>query len=131
MTKRYFSGGAGLTSTAYDYAQFLQMMLNRGRYNGVQILSPRTIELMTSGQLEFLFNGMDNFGLGFEITSEKSAAREPRSAGSFSWGGFFGTTYWADPKERMVCLIMTQQTPNSHGDIAKKFEQAVYQSLLK
>jgi CubicO group peptidase (beta-lactamase class C family) len=128
-TKHYFSGGAGLTGTAYDYAIFLQMMLNKGKYNGVQILAPRTVELMTSGQLDFAFNGMDNFGLGFEITSEKSAARNPRNSGSFSWGGFFGTTYWADPKAKLICLIMTQQVPNSHGDLATKFEQLVYQSL--
>lgn len=129
VTKRYFSGGAGITSTAFDYAIFLQMMLNGGRYNGVQILSPRTVQLMTSGQLNFLYNGKDNFGLGFDITSERSAALDPQNAGSFSWGGFFGTTYWADPKAKLVCLIMTQQTPNSHSDYGKKFEQVVYQSL--
>ncbi len=91
--KHYFSGGAGLTSTAWDYAIFLQMMLNKGRYNGVQILAPRTVELMTSGQLSFQYNGMDNFGLGFSITSEQSAAREVRNAGRFSWGGFLDPTY--------------------------------------
>ena len=129
--KRYFSGGAGLTSTAWDYAVFLQMMLNGGRYNGVQILAPRTVQLMTSGQLSFLFNGTDNFGLGFEITSEQSAARGVRNAGSFSWGGFFGTTYWADPKAKLVCLVMTQQTPNSHADLEGRVEQAIYQSFVK
>jgi len=129
--KRYFSGGAGLTSTAWDYAVFLQMMLNGGRYNGVQILAPRTVQLMTSGQLSFLFNGMDNFGLGFEITSERSAARGVRNEGTFSWGGFFGTTYWADPKAKLVCLVMTQQTPNSHSDLEGRVEQAIYQSFVK
>ncbi len=127
--KRDFSGGAGLTSTAMDYAIFLQMMLNKGIYNGHRILAPRTVELMTSGQLDFLFNGTDNFGLGFEITSAKAAARGPRNEGTFSWGGFFGTEYWADPKAHLVCLIMTQQTPNSHWDLTTKFEQLVYQSL--
>jgi CubicO group peptidase (beta-lactamase class C family) len=129
--KRYFSGGAGLTSTAWDYAIFLQMLLNGGRYNGVQILAPRTVQLMTSGQLSFLFNGMDNFGLGFEITSEKSAARGVRNVGTFSWGGYFGTTGWADPKARLVCLVMTQQTPNSHADMEGRVEQAIYQSFVK
>jgi CubicO group peptidase (beta-lactamase class C family) len=129
--KRYFSGGAGLTSTAWDYAIFLQMMLNGGKYNGVQILAPRTVQLMTSGQLSFMFNGVDNFGLGFEITSEQSAAKGVRNAGSFSWGGFFGTTYWADPKAKLVCLVMTQQTPNSHGDLEGKVEQCIYQSFVK
>lgn len=127
--KRYFSGGAGLTGTAYDYAVFLQMMLDHGRYNGKQILSPRTVEMMTSGQLAFLYNGMDNFGLGFGITSRRSGARGPRNEGSFAWGGFFGTTYWADPKAGLVCEIMTQQTPNSHGDLSIKVEQLIYQSL--
>ncbi|MFI5123706.1 MAG: serine hydrolase domain-containing protein [Chitinophagales bacterium] len=129
IRKHYFSGGAGLTGTAYDYAIFLQMMLNKGKYNGVQVLAPRTVELMTSGQLDFTFNGVDNFGLGFDITSEKSGARNPRNADSFSWGGFFGTTYWADPKAKLICLIMTQQVPNSHGDLSMKFEQLAYQSL--
>lgn len=129
--KHYFSGGAGLTSTAWDYAVFLQMMLNGGRYNGVQILAPRSVELMTSGQLSFMFNGMDNFGLGFGITSDRSAARGVRNAGSFSWGGFFGTTYWADPKAKLVCLVMTQQTPNSHADLEGKVEQVIYQSFVK
>lgn len=129
--KRYFSGGAGLTSTAWDYAIFLQMMLNNGRYNGVQILAPRTVELMLSGQLSFLFNGMDNFGLGFEITSANSAARGVRNEGTFSWGGYFGTTGWADPKAKLVCLVMTQQNPNSHGDMEGRVEQAIYQSFVK
>ena len=104
-------------------------MLNHGRYNGKQILSPRTVEMMTSGQLTFLYNGMDNFGLGFGITSERSGAKGPRNEGSFAWGGFFGTTYWADPKAGLVCEIMTQQTPNSHGDLSIKVEQLIYQSL--
>ena len=129
MNTHYFSGGAGLSSTAFDYAIFLQMLLNGGTYNGHQILSPRTVEMMTSGQLDFLFNGMNNFGLGFEIASEKSAARNPFSEGTFSWGGYFGTTYWADPKVHLVCLIMTQHTPNSHYDLTTKFESLVYASL--
>jgi CubicO group peptidase (beta-lactamase class C family) len=129
MNKHYFSGGAGLSSTAFDYAIFLQMLLNGGIYNGNRVLSPRTVEMMTSGQLDFLFNEGDNFGLGFEITSAKSAARHPRNEGSFSWGGYYGTTYWADPKEHLVCLIMTQHNPNSHGEISTKFESLVYASL--
>ncbi len=129
MNKHYFSGGAGLSSTAFDYAIFMQMMLNGGRYSGHQILSRRTVEMMTSGQLKDGMFGDDNFGLGFDITSEKSAAKGPRYAGSFSWGGYYGTTYWADPKAHLVCLFMTQQNPNSHGDVEKKFESIVYSSL--
>ncbi|MEO6639103.1 MAG: serine hydrolase domain-containing protein [Ginsengibacter sp.] len=129
MNKHYFSGGAGLSSTVFDYAIFMQMMLNGGKYNRHQILSKRTVEMMTSGQLKEGMFGDDNFGLGFAITSEKSAARNPRYAGSFAWGGYYGTTYWADPKAHLVCLFMTQQNPNSHGDIEGKFESIVYSSL--
>jgi len=129
MNKHYFSGGAGLSSTAYDYAVFLQMIMNGGGYNGKTILSKRVTAMMLHPQLDFPFNGTDDFGLGFGITSDKSSAGASRNAGSFAWGGYFGTTYWADPKEKMVCLIMTQQTPNSHGDLSQKFEQLVYASL--
>jgi CubicO group peptidase (beta-lactamase class C family) len=129
MKKEYFSGGAGLSSTAFDYAIFLQMLLNKGIYNGQRILSPRSVEMMTSPQLSFLYNGVDNFGLGFGITSAKSAAKGARSEQSFAWGGYYGTTYWADPKRKLVCLIMTQHSPNTHGEVVPKFETLVYASL--
>jgi CubicO group peptidase (beta-lactamase class C family) len=129
VVKHYFSGGAGLSSTAWDYAIFLQMMLNGGVYNGHRILSKRTVEIMTEGQLDFLFDGTNNFGLGFEIITQKGSAHAPWSEGSFTWGGYFGTSYWADPKQKLVCLFMTQQTPNSHGEIAEKFKALVYQAI--
>lgn len=127
--KQYFSGGADLTSTAFDYAVFLQMLLNGGTYNGREILSPRTVEMMTSNQLDFSYNGTDGFGLGFDIVSEKGAARGPESQGTFSWGGFFGSSYWADPKEHLIGIIFTQQTPDSHADVMKRFQNMVYASL--
>jgi CubicO group peptidase (beta-lactamase class C family) len=127
--KQYFSGGADLTSTAFDYAIFLQMLLNGGKYNGHEILSHRTVDMILSKQLDYAFDGVNNFGLGFEIVSDKGASNGPRSKGSFAWGGFFGTTYWADPKEHLVALILTQQTPNTHGDLVTKFEAMVYASL--
>lgn len=129
MKKSFFSGGAGLSSTAFDYAVFLQMLLNGGVYNGKRILSPRTVELITSNQLDFHFNGVNDFGLGFGITTEKSAGRNARNTGSFAWGGYYGTTYWVDPKEKMVCLIMSQHTPNSHGDLFSRIENIMYSSL--
>jgi CubicO group peptidase (beta-lactamase class C family) len=131
MNKHYFSGGAGLSSTAFDYAVFMQMLLNGGSYNGHQILSPRTVELMTVNQIDTLSFGNNKFGLGFAITTERGAAAGPYSEGSFSWGGYYGTAYWADPKENMVCLIMTQQNPNSHSDITLKIENIIYGSLKK
>jgi len=131
IPKTYFSGGAGLSSTAYDYAIFLQMILNGGKYNGKQIISPRTAAIMVSPQLDFKFNGIDDFGLGFGLTSEKSANLNARNKGSFTWGGYYGTTYWADPKDNLVVLIMTQHTPNSHGDLAGKIERIIYGSEVK
>lgn len=131
MKKHYFSGGAGLSSTAFDYAVFMQMLLNGGVYNGHRLLSPRTVEMITSPQLDFQYNGSDDFGLGFGLTSAKSANKNARSKGSFAWGGYYGTTYWADPVRHLVCLIMTQQSPNTHGDLSQKFEALVYASIIK
>jgi CubicO group peptidase (beta-lactamase class C family) len=127
--KKYLSGGADLSSTAFDYAIFLQMLLNGGTYNGYQVLSPRTVQAMTSNQINVVFDGTNDFGLSFGVTSEKGAQKGTRNKGTFSWGGFFGTTYWADPKEHLICLIMTQQTPNSHYQVMDKFETMVYSSL--
>lgn len=129
IPKSYFSGGAGLSSTAFDYAVFLQMLLNKGSYNGKQILGRRTAELMLSPQLADNLFGDNNFSLGFAITSKKSAAVNMRNEGSFAWGGYYGTTYWADPKEKLICLIMTQQTPNSHWDYTGKLINIIYGSL--
>ncbi len=130
IPKTYFSGGAGLSSTAYDYAIFLQMILNGGKYNGKQIIAPRTAEIMTSPQLDFKYNGQDDFSLGFSITSEKSANLNFRNKSSFSWGGYYGTSYWADPKDKMVVLIMTQHTPNTHGELGGIIERIIYSSRL-
>ena len=125
----YFSGGAGLSSTTKDYATFLQMLLNNGVYNGKRLLSRRTVELITSNQIGGLNHGRNKFGLGFEITTEEGQAEIGISEGSFSWGGYYSTTYWADPKERLVGLIFMQQDPLSHGEIHNKFKAMVYQAL--
>jgi len=125
----YFAGGAGLSSTMIDYAVFLQMLLNKGEYNGKRVLSRRTVELITSNQIGDLNLGPNKFGLGFEITTERGQSVLGISEGSFSWGGYFGTTYWADPKERLVCLLFGQQFPLSHGEIGNKFKALVYQAL--
>jgi len=125
----YFSGGAGLSSTVKDYGTFLQMLINNGVYNGKRLLSRRTVELITSNQIGELNVGRDKFGLGFQITTEEGQTQFGISEGSFSWGGYFATNYWADPKERLVCLIFTQQSPMSHGEIHNKFRAMVYQAL--
>ncbi len=125
----YFSGGAGLSSTTRDYAVFLQMLLNNGEYNGKRILARRTVELMTTNQIGDLDLGADKFGLGFQVTTEKGQARLGVTEGSFSWGGYFATNYWADPKERLVCLIFLQHMGFRHGEIPDKFRAMVYQAL--
>jgi len=126
---KYFSGGAGLSSTAYDYAIFLQTMLNGGTYNGRRILSRPVVRMMTMNQIGDLNLGSDKFGLGFGIATIKGSSMVPWSEGSFQWGGYFGTSYWADPKEKIVALLMTQQNPNSHGDLGNKFKVLVYQAI--
>ncbi len=112
-----------------DYAVFLQMIMNGGNYNGKQILSKRVMAMMLHNQLDFRYNGTSYFGLGFELVSDKGSASQPRNKGTFDWGSYFGTTYWADPKEHLIVLFMTQQTPNSHGELESKFEQILYSSL--
>lgn len=128
----FYAGGAGLSSTAYDYAIFLQTFLNGGQYNGKRILSPAVVNLMIQNQIGDVNMGNKKFGLGFAITTEKEAARIPVPAGSFDWGGIFGTTYWADPKDKIVALLMTQKYPSSiWGEMQDKFKVLVYQSVLK
>jgi CubicO group peptidase (beta-lactamase class C family) len=127
--KDYFSGGAGLSSTAYDYAVFLQMMLNGGAYNGKRILSRNTVRMMTMNQIGDLGLGADKFGLGFAVVSEKGSAANPSQAGTYSWGGAFKTSYWADPKEKMIVIFYRQLLNTTHGELADKFKVLAYQAL--
>lgn len=125
----YYSGGAGLCSTTKDYGIFLQMLLNKGEYNGNRLLARRTVELMTMNQIGDLNLGSDKFGLGFEITTLQGQAYLGMSEGSFSWGGYFATTYWADPREHLVCLLFMQQSPLRHSEVQNKFKALIYEAL--
>ena len=125
----YFSGGAGLSSTVYDYAVFLQMLLNGGEYNGRRILSPATVRMITTNQIGEVNQGENKFGLGFSITTARGAAKLGVSEGSFDWGGIFGTTYWVDPKTGIVALLYTQKYPNTSGNLNDKFRVLVYQTI--
>jgi CubicO group peptidase (beta-lactamase class C family) len=128
----FYAGGAGLSSTVYDYAIFLQTMLNGGIYNGKRILSPAVVRLMTRNQIGELNQGRNKFGLGFSVASEKEAARIPVPENIFEWGGIFGTTYWADPKNKVVGVLMTQKYPNKvWGEIQDKFKVLVYQAMIE
>jgi CubicO group peptidase (beta-lactamase class C family) len=126
--RRNFSGGAGIVSTARDYARFLEMIRNRGELDGVRILSPRMVDLMTSNQSGTLYsqNGM-GFGLGFEVV-ERLGAKGVYSVGSFGWGGAYGSAYMVDPAERLVVVFMINQMPN-RSDVASKFPTLIYQAL--
>lgn len=125
----YFSGGAGLTASITDYAIFLQMLLNGGSYNGKNILSPNSVRMMTSNQIGDLSLGNEKFGLGFSITTEQSAAKLPVSVGNFSWGGAFGTSYWVDPKEKIIAQFYTQIWGRRHN-VEDAFKVLVYQAML-
>lgn len=125
----YYSGGAGLSSTIYDYAVFLQMLLNNGVYNGKRILGRNTVRMMTMNQIGDLSRGDDKFGLGFQVVTERGSARTPSQAGTFSWGGAFATSYWVDPKEKMVFLLYRQLQSSTHGDVGEKFRSMTYAAI--
>jgi len=127
--KSYFSGGGGLSSTIYDYAVFLQMLLNEGEYNGVRLLSRNTVRMMTMNQIGDLNLGDNKFGLGFAIVSEKGSSMMPHQIGTYSWGGAFSTGYWVDPKEKMVVLIYRQMWGAHDAEIDAKFKVLVYQAI--
>jgi len=125
----YYSGGAGLSSTIYDYGIFLQMLLNNGIYNGKRLLSRNTVRIMTMNQIGDLSLRDDKFGLGFQIVSEKGSGRTPAQAGTYSWGGAFATSYFVDPKEKLVYLFYRQLQGTTHGDVVEKFRALVYQAI--
>lgn len=128
--RTYFSGGAGLCGTIEDYAKFCQMLLNKGSLNGKQILGRKTVELMTMNQIGNLqVNGNNKFGLGFEITTPESAAKQPCSIGGYRWGGMYSTDYYIDPKEDLIMLIYTNAQPFAHIGFDSIFKTLVYQAL--
>lgn len=134
--KRYFSGGAGLTSTAADYARFAQMLMGRGSVDGVRLLRPKTVELMTTSHTADLPNGGgsiigagSHFGLGFRVVTDLGATQALGSTGMFGWSGIYGTTFWVDPRERLVAVLMVQRYPGSIA--AAVFQPLVYQAITR
>jgi len=126
--RKSFAGGAGLLSTARDYARFLEMIRNGGAIDGVRILSPRTVELMTTNQVGTLHSTTGlGFGLGFE-TTDRYGANGLDSAGAFGWGGAYGSVYRVDPKARLVLVLMIQMLPNA-SDVGTRFPPLDYQAL--
>lgn len=129
----YYSGGAGLCSTVKDYAAFLQMLLNGGRYNGHRLLSPHTIRLIMSNQMGevSMWFSPNKMGLGFEIVTEKGSIQGPAAEGSFGFGGFWGTWGWADPANDLVMVLMTQHPTFFSTDMMSKFKIMVYSALTE
>jgi CubicO group peptidase (beta-lactamase class C family) len=129
--RQAFSGGAGLLSTARDYARLLQALLDGGKLDGTRILGPKTVELMTSNHVGSLYSeGRTGFGLGFEIVEHLGRAGRYGSVGEFGWGGAYYTSYWADPQEQLVGVFMAQLLPSGGLDLQGKFRSLVYQSIV-
>jgi len=131
--RKSFSGGAGLLSTATDYAKFLQMMLNNGVYNNHRFLSRTSVELMTTNHLasvEFPWTGGTGFGLGFSLVTDLGAFAKPSSVGEYGWGGAYHSSYWVNPKEELVVVYFTQVIPISNVNDHDTLRALVYQSLI-
>lgn len=140
-----FSGGGGLVTTAADYLRFGRMLLGGGILDGVQILSPKTIALMTVNHLpdgkdlpalsrslfsEVTYNGV-GFGLGFAITIDMAKTMLPGSVGDFSWGGAASTYFWIDPREDLIVIFMTQLMPSTTYTIRRELRTLVYSAFVE
>jgi CubicO group peptidase (beta-lactamase class C family) len=129
--KTFFSGGAGLSSTARDYATFLQMYLNGGELNGVRILSRTTVETIMANQTGNLWGGSDRYhGLAFGVGTRDNNTRGGRgSEGTFDWGGYFNTQYFADPQEQLIGIIMKQTQGGSNDQTEGRFRVLTGQAI--
>lgn len=124
--KTFFSGGGGLCSTAKDYAAFLQMYLNRGQYGGKQILSPTTVKTVMEDQVGNRWNNRErHYGLAFGVVNEQGKATGGMGAqGTFDWGGYFNTQFFADPKEQLIGVLL-KQTRGGGDSTGWRFRQMV------
>ena len=131
---KFESGGGGLVSTARDYLRFCQMLLNGGELDGVRILSPKTVQLMTANHLGDLPMGWGRrgagFGLGFGLVTDAGRYGEIASAGEYNWGGAAGTAFWVDPAEEMIAIFMVQSIPH-RTRLRSEFRNLVYQAMVE
>jgi CubicO group peptidase (beta-lactamase class C family) len=137
------SGGGGLASTVADYHLFCRMLLNGGALDGVQIISPKTLELMTANHLpggqdltqmsKSLFSEAEmagiGFGLGFATTIDSAATMIPCSTGDFYWGGMYSTAFFVDPVEDIIMIFMTQLMPSSTYPVRREIKTMIYSAL--
>ncbi len=134
------SGGSGLVSTTSDYLLFAQCVLNKGELNGVRLLGPRTVTLMTCNHLPaallpISFEGAEpmlgmGFGLGFGVMLDTAQTGMMGSVGDHGWGGYAETFFWIDPQEEIIAILMSQYQPSQTYPIRKEFRTAVYQALI-
>jgi CubicO group peptidase (beta-lactamase class C family) len=139
----FVSGGGGLVSTMSDYLRFCRMLLNGGSLDGVRIVSPKTLELMTANHLpggkdltqlsislfsEATYSGV-GFGLGFSVTLDPARTLLPGTAGDFSWGGMASTYFWVDPREELIVIFMTQLMPSATHPIRRELRTLVYSAF--
>jgi len=125
------SGGGGGVSTAEDYLTFAQMLLSGGWFNGVRILSPKTVDFMTADHLGTIpgFLPGNGFGLGFAVRMTTGVATVPSSIGTYYWGGLAGTVFWVDPEEELIAILMVQ-APSELARLTNLFYSLVYQALV-
>jgi CubicO group peptidase (beta-lactamase class C family) len=137
------SGGGGLASTVADYHLFCRMLLNGGALDGAQIISPKTLELMTANHLpggqdltqvsKSLFSEAEmagvGFGLGFATTIDNAATLTPCSTGDFYWGGMYSTAFFVDPVEDIIMIFMTQLMPSSTYPVRREIKTMIYSAL--
>lgn len=141
----FVSGGGGLVSTAADYMRFARMLLQRGELDGVRLLGPKTLALMTANHLpggldlprlsrsmfsEAAYDGV-GFGLGFATTLTPAATLIPGSAGDFFWGGAASTFFWVDPAEDLIVLFLTQLLPSSAHPVRRQLRTMVYSAITE
>lgn len=135
-SKRHFSGGAGLTSTARDYAKFAQMLLGGGQLHGVRLLSPKSVELMSTSHTSDLPNGAvsiggpgSSFGFGMRVVSDLGATQMLGSNGMYGWTGIYGTSFWIDPKENLAAVLMIQRN-GGVAPVQNTFQTMTYQAIV-
>ena len=133
----HYAGGGGLSSTAMDYARFIQALLNGGQLDGKRILSHRTVDLMTSDQMNTLNKKGNGFSqipgytycLGFSLITTEAAGMGLKSPGTFEWGGYFGTKFFIDPKEKLIFVGMDNISPDNHGYFWNRITALIYGAI--
>ncbi len=132
--RQSFSGGAGLLSTAHDYARFLEMLRNGGELEGARVLAPNTVRLMTVDHLPgttiFPWRAGMGIGLGFRVRLDVGGEGVPSTQGEFGWGGAYHSVYWVDPAEQLVVTYFTQVIPSGDLDDHDKLRVLIYQALV-